>query len=56
MKKFDKLIKRVSYKDEWAKDHIEDYEALLSRTFLHQKEKIIMDSLKDFDRSIKKQI
>jgi hypothetical protein len=56
VKKFAGLIQKVSYVDVWADEQILKYEETISAAFKHQKEKIIMDTLKDFDRSIKKQI
>ena len=47
---------RVSYKPEWTETEVVKFTKSVEDSFEHQKEKIVSDSLKDFDRTIKKQI
>ena len=54
--KFSDYLQKVSYKPEWATNEISNFEKILDDTYRGQKERIIVDSLKDFDRSIKKQV
>lgn len=49
-------MEKVCYKNEWANIEFEKYKKKLDEVFKSQKDRIIVDSLKDFDRSIKKQI
>ena len=56
LEKFSELVKKVSFREEWADKEIKSFSKVLEDTYRSQKERIIVDSLKDFDRSIKKQI
>ena len=54
--KFQDLLKQVSVKAEWSHEESGKFERTLEETYRGQKERIIVDSLKDFDRAIKKQV
>lgn len=56
IKKFEDLTKKISFKPEWVEGEVAKFTKSIEDSFEHQKEKIISDSLKDFDRTIKKQI
>ena len=56
LEKFSEQAKEVSAREEWADKGSESFSKVLEDTYRSQKERIIVDSLKDFDRSIKKQI
>lgn len=50
------MTAKVSYKPEWTETEKAKFTKSVDDSFDHQKEKIVSDSLKDFDRTIKKQI
>jgi hypothetical protein len=56
IKKFEGYLEKVSYKKEWSNVEITKFTKAVEDSFENQKERIIIESLKDFDRSIKKQI
>lgn len=56
IKKFQDIVMKVSYNPEWTETEVVKFTKSVEDSFEHQKEKIVSDSLKDFDRTIKKQI
>lgn len=54
--KFKSQILRVCYNDDWAEPRINKFQGELEKKFEQQKEKIVNDSVKEFDRLLKKQM
>lgn len=53
---FKNNVQKIAYKEEWAAARAEKFALELEKKFESQKEKIINDSMKEFDRILKKQM
>jgi hypothetical protein len=49
-------VLKIAYKEEWAVTRADKFGVELEKKFESQKEKIINDSVKEFDRILKKQM
>ena len=56
IKKFEEVMNQVCYKQESVAEEVENFSKEIDKAFNVQKEKIVIESLKDFDRSLKKQV
>ena len=56
IEKFRNYLLRVCYKEEWAEPRLGKFQGELEKKFEFQKEKIVNDSVKEFDRILKKQM
>jgi hypothetical protein len=56
LESFRSSLGKVSYREEWGRAREEKFAAELERKFEGQKEKIVNDSVKEFDRILKKQM